>query len=130
MIESQQCPGLEKDVESQISSLEEQWKALNARSAEKTQKLTEATQEQHFNEATKGKLDDELASDQLTVNLFLLYFCAEIEFWLQDMETKLTTEELGHDIGSVDSLLKKQQLQEADIKSHEVTQIFSNKLKS
>ncbi len=54
MIESQKCPGLEKEVETQIASLEEQWEALNIRSSEKTQKLTEATQEQHFNEATKG----------------------------------------------------------------------------
>ena len=54
MIESQKCPGLEKDVEAQICSLEEQWAALNTHSSEKTQKLTEATQEQHFNEATKG----------------------------------------------------------------------------
>lgn len=57
--------------------------------------------------------------------LFLCYFCfcvlfVEIEFWLQDMETKLTTEELGHDISSVDSLLKKQQLHEADIEAHKV----------
>ncbi len=36
------------------------------------------------------------------------------------METKLTTEELGNDISSVDSLLKKQQLHESDIKAHEV----------
>ncbi len=53
-------------------------------------------------------------------SLIIITILTEIEFWLQDMETKLTTEELGHDITSVDSLLKKQQLQEADIKAHEV----------
>lgn len=55
MIESQKCPGLEHEVEAQIASLEEQWEALNTRSAEKTQKLTEASQEKQFNEATKGQ---------------------------------------------------------------------------
>lgn len=54
MIETQKCPGLENDVETLITSLEEQWDALNARSADKTQKLTEASQEQLFNETTKG----------------------------------------------------------------------------
>ena len=58
----------------------------------------------------------------------MLFCFTEIEYWLQDMETKLTTEELGHDITSVDSLLKRQQLQEGDIKAHEVRTVFSDRV--
>ena len=54
LIESQKCPGREKHVETRIMSIEEQWAALNSRSAEKSQKLTEANQEQQFNETIKG----------------------------------------------------------------------------
>lgn len=54
LIETQQCPGQESEVEERISSLEEQWTVLVAKSAEKTQKLKEANQVQQFNEEIKG----------------------------------------------------------------------------
>ena len=60
--------------------------------------------------------------NQLLFIMFRLYYIinADLDFWLQEIEAKLTADELGHDLGSIDLLLKKQQLQEADIKAHEV----------
>ena len=54
LIESQQCPGQENEIEDRIKSLEDQWTKLIDKSAEKTQKLKEANQEQQFNEGIKG----------------------------------------------------------------------------
>ena len=44
----------------------------------------------------------------------------DLDFWLEDMETKMASEELGKDMASVNALLKKHQLHEADMMAHEV----------
>ena len=51
----------------------------------------------------------------------LYHSTIDLEFWLQEMEAKLNSDELGRDIASVDTLIKKHHLLEADIKAHEVT---------
>ena len=54
LIENQQCPGREAEVQARIATLEEQWEALDAHLVEKSQKLKEANQERQFNEGIKG----------------------------------------------------------------------------
>lgn len=54
LINSQQCPGRESEIEDLLASIEEQWSALSEKSDDKTQKLKEVNQEQEFNEVVKG----------------------------------------------------------------------------
>lgn len=54
LIESQQCPGQEGDIQERIGSLDEQWEKLINKTNEKTQKLKEANQERQFNEGIRG----------------------------------------------------------------------------
>lgn len=100
LIESHQCVGREAEVRTHIEALQEQWHTLVARSAEKTQKLREANQQQRFNEGIK-----------------------ELDFWLEEMEAKMESEEVGKDLSSVEALMKKHQQLEADMKAHEVCNI-------
>ena len=44
----------------------------------------------------------------------------DLDFWLEDMETKMASEDLGKDMASVNALLKKHQHHEADMMAHEV----------
>ena len=97
LIDNQQCIGREDEVRTRIEALQEQWQALVAKSAEKTQKLREANQQQRFNEGIK-----------------------ELNFWLEEMEAKMESEEVGRDLPSVEALMKKHQQLEADMKAHEV----------
>ena len=48
------------------------------------------------------------------------FSCLDFDFWLQEMETKLASGELGKDLASVETLLKKHQHIEAEIKAYEV----------
>lgn len=54
LIDSEQCPGQETEIQERIASLQKQWDLLNQKTAEKTQKLKEANQELQFNEGIKG----------------------------------------------------------------------------
>lgn len=42
----------------------------------------------------------------------------DLEFWLGEVETLLSSEDYGRDLTSIENLLKKQQLIEADINAH------------
>ena len=101
LIETHQCVGREAEVRTQIAALQDQWHTLVARSAEKTQKLREANQQQRFNEGIK-----------------------ELDFWLEEMEAKMESDEMGKDLSSVEALMKKHQQLEADMKAHEVRTIL------
>lgn len=84
-----------------IETLEEQWKELLDKIAEKGQKLREANQQQQYNEAVK-----------------------DIDFWLGGLEAQLASEDCGRDLAAVQNLLKKHHLLEADIAAHEVTETY------
>ena len=56
MLDSHQCTGHEQDVQERVANLEDQWKQLLAKSAEKSQKLKEANQQQQFNSGVKDVL--------------------------------------------------------------------------
>uniref|UniRef100_A0A8C3M1B6 Spectrin alpha chain, non-erythrocytic 1 n=1 Tax=Chrysolophus pictus TaxID=9089 RepID=A0A8C3M1B6_CHRPC len=63
---------------------------------EKSQKLKEANKQQNFNTGIK-----------------------DFDFWLSEVEALLASEDYGKDLASVNNLLKKHQLLEADISAHE-----------
>uniref|UniRef100_A0A8C3M1D3 Spectrin alpha chain, non-erythrocytic 1 n=1 Tax=Chrysolophus pictus TaxID=9089 RepID=A0A8C3M1D3_CHRPC len=62
----------------------------------KSQKLKEANKQQNFNTGIK-----------------------DFDFWLSEVEALLASEDYGKDLASVNNLLKKHQLLEADISAHE-----------
>uniref|UniRef100_A0A8C0VTJ9 Spectrin alpha chain, non-erythrocytic 1 n=1 Tax=Cyanistes caeruleus TaxID=156563 RepID=A0A8C0VTJ9_CYACU len=93
LIERGACAGSEDAVKVGTSSL---WQFLVQKSAEKSQKLKEANKQQNFNTGIK-----------------------DFDFWLSEVEALLASEDYGKDLASVNNLLKKHQLLEADISAHE-----------
>lgn len=102
LIDNNECVGCEAEVSNHIKTLEEQWKDLLDKIAEKGQKLREANQQQQYNEAVK-----------------------DIDFWLGGLEAQLASEDCGRDLAAVQNLLKKHHLLEADIAAHEVNKVYS-----
>lgn len=48
----------------------------------------------------------------------------DLEFWLGEVETLLSSEDYGRDLASIENLLKKHQLIEADIATHGNCKLF------
>lgn len=96
LIDQRQCAGSEPAVQARLESLASQWETLVAKSAEKSEKLKEASRQQTYNAGVK-----------------------DVEFWLGEVEQMLGSEEYGKDLSSVQNLLKKHQLLEADVAAHE-----------
>uniref|UniRef100_A0A8C2UCP0 Spectrin alpha, non-erythrocytic 1 n=1 Tax=Coturnix japonica TaxID=93934 RepID=A0A8C2UCP0_COTJA len=69
---------------------------INLLTISKSQKLKEANKQQNFNTGIK-----------------------DFDFWLSEVEALLASEDYGKDLASVNNLLKKHQLLEADISAHE-----------
>nr|XP_015222659.1 PREDICTED: spectrin alpha chain, non-erythrocytic 1 isoform X3 [Lepisosteus oculatus] len=96
LIQRGACAGSEDAVKARLSALDDQWQFLVNKSAEKSQKLKEANKQQNFNTGIK-----------------------DFDFWLSEVEALLASEDYGKDLASVNNLLKKHQLLEADISAHE-----------
>ncbi|XP_057674298.1 spectrin alpha chain, non-erythrocytic 1 isoform X4 [Corythoichthys intestinalis] len=96
LIQRGACAGSEDAVKVRLGALDEQWQFLVNKSAEKSQKLKEANKQQNFNTGIK-----------------------DFDFWLSEVEALLASEDYGKDLASVNNLLKKHQLLEADISAHE-----------
>ena len=96
LIDKKQCQGSEPAVKNRIQSIVEQWRHLTTKTTEKTIKLKEANKQRTFNAAVK-----------------------DIDFWLGEVESLLKSDDSGKDLSSVQNLIKKHQLIEADIASHE-----------
>ncbi|XP_077478046.1 spectrin alpha chain, non-erythrocytic 1 isoform X5 [Stigmatopora argus] len=96
LIQRGACAGSEDAVKARLGALDEQWQFLVDKSAEKSQKLKEANKQQNFNTGIK-----------------------DFDFWLSEVEALLASEDYGKDLASVNNLLKKHQLLEADISAHE-----------
>lgn len=96
LIGNDKCPGLESEVDNRLARITEQWEFLVQKSSDKSLKLKEASKQQTFNAGVK-----------------------DIEFWLGLVENQLQNEEYGRDLASVQNLLKKHQLIEADVRAHE-----------
>uniref|UniRef100_A0A8D2LXY2 Spectrin alpha chain, non-erythrocytic 1 n=1 Tax=Varanus komodoensis TaxID=61221 RepID=A0A8D2LXY2_VARKO len=96
LIDRGACAGSEDAVKARLAALADQWQFLVQKSAEKSQKLKEANKQQNFNTGIK-----------------------DFDFWLSEVEALLASEDYGKDLASVNNLLKKHQLLEADISAHE-----------
>ncbi len=96
LINKNKCSGLEGEVDKRLAKITEQWEALVQKSSEKILVLKEASKQQTFNAGVKDS-----------------------EFWLGLVENQMQNDELGRDLASVQNLLKKHQLIEADVLTHE-----------
>ncbi|XP_013791118.1 spectrin alpha chain, non-erythrocytic 1-like [Limulus polyphemus] len=96
LIDKHQCAGSEEAVKARLVSLADQWEHLTQKSSEKNLKLKEVNKERSFNAAVK-----------------------DLDFWLGEVDSLLETDDSGKDLASVQNLIKKHQLVEADITVHE-----------
>jgi spectrin alpha len=96
LIDKQQCSGTELAVQDRIENLAKEWEALTTKSLEKSEKLKEANRQRMYTAAVK-----------------------DLEFWLGEVEHMLETEDYGKDLATVQNLVKKHQLLDADVKAHE-----------
>ncbi|KAL0276367.1 UNVERIFIED_CONTAM: hypothetical protein PYX00_003957 [Menopon gallinae] len=96
LIDKHQCAGSEDAVQARIASITEQWEYLTQKTTEKTVKLKEANKQRTYIAAVK-----------------------DLDFWLGEVESLLTSEDSGKDLASVQNLMKKHQLVEADVQAHE-----------
>ncbi|KAG5885767.1 hypothetical protein JTB14_031203 [Gonioctena quinquepunctata] len=90
------CAGSEEAVQKRLESIADQWEFLTQKTTEKSLKLKEANKQRTYIAAVK-----------------------DLDFWLGEVESLLTSEDAGKDLASVQNLMKKHQLVEADIQHHE-----------
>ncbi|VDP10579.1 unnamed protein product [Soboliphyme baturini] len=95
LINGKKCAGNENAVAQRLQGLNDQWEMLVQKTTEKSYRLKEASKQQSFIAAVK-----------------------DLEFWLGEVETLLASDDYGKDLASVQNLLKKHQLIEADITAH------------
>lgn len=96
LIDKRQCAGSEEAVRKRLESIADQWEFLTQKTTEKSMKLKEANKQRTYIAAVK-----------------------DLDFWLGEVESLLTSEDAGKDLASVQNLMKKHQLVEADIQAHE-----------
>ncbi|CAH0405710.1 unnamed protein product [Chilo suppressalis] len=96
LVQRGQCSGSENAVQARLASIADQWEFLTQKTTEKSLKLKEANKQRTYIAAVK-----------------------DLDFWLGEVESLLTSEDSGKDLASVQNLMKKHQLVEADIQAHE-----------
>lgn len=96
LIDKHQCAGSEEAVQVRLASIADQWEFLTQKTTEKSLKLKEANKQRTYIAAVK-----------------------DLDFWLGEVESLLTSEDSGKDLASVQNLIKKHQLVEADIHAHD-----------
>ncbi|XP_075227894.1 alpha spectrin isoform X2 [Lycorma delicatula] len=96
LIDKHQCAGSEEAVQARLASIADQWEYLTQKTTEKSLKLKEANKQRTYIAAVK-----------------------DLDFWLGEVESLLTSEDSGKDLASVQNLIKKHQLVEADINAHD-----------
>lgn len=96
LIENAKCGGGEAAVSARLKALNDQWDLLVKTTTEKSYRLKEANKQKSFMAAVK-----------------------DLEFWLGEVEILLQSDDYGKDLASVENLLKKHSLLEADIIAHQ-----------
>ncbi|XP_065209601.1 spectrin alpha chain isoform X2 [Planococcus citri] len=96
LIDKHQCAGSEEAVHTRLISIADQWEFLAQKTTEKSLKLKEANKQRTYIAAVK-----------------------DLDFWLGEVESLLTSEDSGKDLASVQNLIKKHHLVEADIQAHD-----------
>ncbi|EDQ91836.1 uncharacterized protein MONBRDRAFT_14504 [Monosiga brevicollis MX1] len=87
-------PHAAEAVGPRIQAMEDQWRELKARSAEKGQGLLQAGSQQQYNHSVE-----------------------DVELWLSEVEVQLSSSDNGRDVPSVQNLIKKHELLHADIEA-------------
>lgn len=82
--------------QARLASIADQWEFLTQKTTEKSMKLKEANKQRTYIAAVK-----------------------DLDFWLGEVESLLTSEDSGKDLASVQNLIKKHHLVEADIQAHD-----------
>ncbi|KAJ7373044.1 hypothetical protein OS493_014188 [Desmophyllum pertusum] len=85
-----------KEIKDFLRRLNEGWSELVSKSADKGSRLQQAQQQQQFNRTME-----------------------DVKVWMNEVETVMSLEDLGHDLSSVKFLLKKHQGVETDIEVHD-----------
>ncbi|KAK6060073.1 spectrin repeat-containing domain protein, partial [Cooperia oncophora] len=98
LIDGAKCAGGEDAVSARLKALNDQWELLVKTTTEKSYRLKEANKQKSFMAAVK-----------------------DLEFWLGEVEILLQSDDYGKasDLASIENLLKKHQLLEADIIAHQ-----------
>ncbi|XP_063696613.1 spectrin alpha chain [Culicoides brevitarsis] len=96
LIDKNQCSGSEDAVQKRLTQIADRWEYLTQKTTEKSLKLKEANKQRTYIAAVK-----------------------DLDFWLGEVESLLTSEDAGKDLASVQNLMKKHLLVEADIQAHE-----------
>lgn len=96
LIDKEQCGGSEDAVRERINKLLDEWNYLTRKSSEKGEKLKEANRQRMYTAAVK-----------------------DLEFWLGEVEHMLEAEDYGKDLATVQNLVQKHKLLEADIQTHD-----------
>ncbi|KIH60024.1 spectrin repeat-containing domain protein, partial [Ancylostoma duodenale] len=96
LIDGAKCAGGEDAVSARLKALNDQWELLVKTTTEKSYRLKEANKQKSFMAAVK-----------------------DLEFWLGEVEILLQSDDYGKDLASIENLLKKHQLLEADIMAHQ-----------
>ncbi|XP_019288872.2 spectrin alpha chain, erythrocytic 1 isoform X2 [Panthera pardus] len=96
LIERQACDGNEETVRKQLQEVQRQWDYLLEKTADKGQKLDEASRQQRFNTSIQ-----------------------DFKFWLSEAETLLAMKDQARDLASAGNLLKKHQLLETEMSARE-----------
>uniref|UniRef100_A0A8R1DU58 Spectrin alpha chain n=1 Tax=Caenorhabditis japonica TaxID=281687 RepID=A0A8R1DU58_CAEJA len=86
----------EPAISARLETISYQWSRLIEITTEKSYRLTEANKQNNFMEGIK-----------------------ELEFWLDEIENRLQSDDYGKDLASVENLLKKHSLLEAEIIGHQ-----------
>jgi len=84
LIENRKCSGSEEAVQQRLEMISEQWETLTKKTSEKSMKLKEANRQRTFIAAVK-----------------------DLDFWLGEVDSLLSTDESGKDLASVQNLTKK-----------------------
>ena len=85
-----------ENISLKLEEITQLWKDLVSATETKSIKLQEASQQQHFNRGIE-----------------------DLELWLSEIEGQINSEDYGKDLTSVQNLLKKHALLEADVASHQ-----------
>ncbi|XP_064649219.1 spectrin alpha chain-like isoform X2 [Lineus longissimus] len=96
LVDGDGCMGTDDAVKARIVNLTEQWEYLVTKSTEKSEKLKEANRQAVYNAAVK-----------------------DMEFWLDEVEHVIQSDDYGKDLASVQNLNKKHQILEADVEAHQ-----------
>lgn len=96
LLENKKCPGQEAEVSSRVKKIDSKWNELANKSAENALRIKEGLRKKRFEASVQ-----------------------DMDFWLSMVESQLMSIDLGRDLTSVQSLMKKNQTIEADINAHQ-----------